>query len=180
MYNLLGTFAQRGGSIAILSDNGTEFKNTTLNEAFSNLASKEYFLTHVTPKATQELKNLHNFLKRTLAKFLESSGLEWDELPFACYCFHILLRSNWAEPPFSLMHGHEPAEGQLTHLNNCSRYSGDNKGQTILAELHKLWKHHAAYLKEICNRKDDCTPSEPTNNSKFKIRQGVMVRNHAH
>ena len=32
----------------------------------------------------------------------------------------------------------EPAEGQLTHLNDYSRYHGDNSGNIILAKLHKL------------------------------------------
>ena len=41
------------------------------------------------------------------------------------------------------MFGHEPAEGQLTHLNHCSRYYGDNDGKIMLGELYKLWKHHA-------------------------------------
>ena len=43
-----------------------------------------------------------------------------------------------------------------------------------------LWKHHAAYLRDICNRKDNCTPPKPTNNTKFEIGQTVMVRNHVH
>ena len=50
----------------------------------------------------------------------------------------------------------------------------------MLAQLYKLWKHHAAYLKEIPNRKDDYTPSKHTNNTKLKVEQAVMVRNHVH
>ena len=48
----------------------------------------------------------------------------------------------------------------------------------MLAELHKLWKHHSPYLKEICNRRDDYTPCKSKNNSKFEIGQEVMVKNH--
>ena len=68
---------------------------------------------------------------------------------------HHIPSSHGIELPFFLIFGHEPAEGHLTHLNNCSRYYRDNKGKIILAELHKLWKHHAAYLKDICYRNDD-------------------------
>ena len=50
------------------------------------------------------------------------------------------------------MFGQEPAEGQLTHLNNCSGCYRDSKGKIILEELHKLWKHHAAYFMGIGNR----------------------------
>ena len=76
------------------------------------------------------------------------------------------------------MFGNEISEGQLTHLNNCSRYYRDHKGKIILTQLHKLQKHHAAYLKKICNQKEDFTPSKPTNYAKFEIEQAVMVRNH--
>ena len=44
----------------------------------------------------------------------------------------------------------------------------DNKGKIILTEVHKLRIHHAAYLRDICNRKDDCTPLKPINNAKLK------------
>ena len=63
------------------------------------------------------------------------------------------------------MFGCEPAEDKLNHLYNYSRYYADSKGRIILAEVHKLWKDHVAYLKEIHNRKDDYTPSKPTNNA---------------
>ena len=53
------------------------------------------------------------------------------------------------------MFDNEPAEGQLAHLNNFNGYYRDCKSKIILAELHKLLKHHAAYIMEICNRKDD-------------------------
>ena len=138
----------------------------------NKLAPKDYFQPHSIPKATQESKEYTIFLKRTLSKFLESSDLEWDELlSFACYCYNIFPSNSGPEAPCSLMFGHEPAEGWLTHLNYCSRYYRDDKGNIIVAELHKLWKHDAAYLKEIHNRKDDYTPFKPENNTKFKIGQ---------
>ena len=101
-------------------------------------------------------------------------------LPFACYCYNIFPRSNGTKPPFYLLFGHEPAKGWLTHVHTCSRYYGDNKGKIILAQLYKLWKHHAAYLKEIHNRKDDYTPPNLQITLTLKIGQAVMVRNHAH
>ena len=93
----------------------------------------------------------------------------------SCYCYNIFPRGTGNESPFFLMYGPEQTEGWLTHLNNCSRYYGDNKGKVILTELHMLWKHHAAYLRDIHNRKDNCTPPKPTNITKFEIGQTVMA-----
>ena len=83
-----------------------------------------------------------------------------------CYHLHAAatvysLRSNGREPPLFLMFGHKPADGGPTQLNNCSRYYRDNKGT------------HTAYVRDICNWKDDCTPSKSTDNAKSEIGQAV-------
>ena len=96
---LAGIFAHKGGSIAIISDNGTEFKNTGLVGACEKLSIKRLFSNPFHPQGNLRIQNVHNFLKRILKKFLESSDLEWDELiPFACYCYDIFLGSNETEP----------------------------------------------------------------------------------
>ena len=99
---------------------------------------------------------------------------------FVFYCYNIFPDSDGTEPPFFLMFGCEPAKGCLTNLNNSSRYYRDSKGKIILAELHKLWKHHAAYLKEVLNRKDNYSPFKPKRNTKFKIGKAEMVKSHTH
>ena len=53
---LSGIFTHRGGTIAILSDSGTELKKnqTVLNEACNSLTSKNYLQTCFIPR---QLKN---------------------------------------------------------------------------------------------------------------------------
>ena len=92
---------------------------------------------------------------------------------------HYIPWKQWKWTNIFLMFGDEPEEDWLAHLNNCCRYYRDDKGKIILAELCKLWKHQATYLKDICNGKDNSIPSKPANNSKFEIGQVVIVRNHA-
>ena len=48
----------------------------------------------------------------------------------------------------------------------------------ILAELHKLWKHHTVYLKNIHYREDGSKPYKPRNNTTFEIGQTIMVKHH--
>ena len=60
----------------------------------NNLASKG------SPQGHSRIKNVHNFLKRTLIKFLESSDLEWvDPLPFVYYHYNIFPSSNGTDLP---------------------------------------------------------------------------------
>ena len=53
---LWGIFGHKEGSVAILSDNGREFKTLTSIRHVINSALEEYFLTCFTTKATQELE----------------------------------------------------------------------------------------------------------------------------
>ena len=106
---LSGIFTHKGGSIAILSDNGTEFKNTVLNDACVQLGIKRLFSNLFHSQGILRITNVHNFLRRTLTKFLESSDLEWDGLlAFTCYCHNIFPSSNGTKLQLFLMFGHKP------------------------------------------------------------------------
>ena len=152
---LSGILVHIGRSVAILNENGKAFKNKVLNEACNQLSIKQLFSNPFHSQGNTKVENVHNFLKWTTTKFIESSDLEWDEfLPFECYNCNIFLGSNGKESPFLLMFGWDPAEGCLTHLNNSNTYHGTNKGKIILEELHKLWKHHAGHLRELWPRRE--------------------------
>ena len=75
-----------------------------------NLELRGYSPTHSAP-SNSRIENVYNFLKQTLTTFLESSGLEWDNLLlFICNCYNIFPGSNGKESPFFLRFGHDPAE----------------------------------------------------------------------
>ena len=134
--HLSGIFSRMVASMVCLSDNGSELKNNQIN-----MVLKPY-----RPQDNSHVENLHNFLKRTLTKFLSSSDAELDRiLPFTCYC------SNTAPTVDDLR------ESILSHpWKRCSgllgsgniRYLGDDKGLVLFAELHKLWLAHAKSLQE--------------------------------
>ena len=84
---LSGILFHKGESVAILSNNSTEFKNKVLKGACDQLGIKRLFSNLFHAQGNARVENVHNFLKRKLTKFLECSDLEWDELlPFTCYC----------------------------------------------------------------------------------------------
>ena len=80
------------------------------------------------------------------------------------------------------MFGQDAAEGHLSHLNNSNRYYGTNKGNTVLEELHKLWKHHTDHLREMVKEMSMRMFKAATIAPSLKVvttGQPVMVRNHA-
>ena len=74
-----------------------------MNTFLSQLSIKQIFSNPYRPQGNSQIKNVHNFLKRTLTKFLSSFDAEWDEIfPFACYCFNTTPTADDLESPFSL------------------------------------------------------------------------------
>ena len=99
---LSGMFSHKDSSIAILSHNGTELKNTVLDDACEQFDIKRLLSCLFHTQGNLRTENVHNFLKRTLNIFLVSSDLEWDELLlFECYCYNIFPSCNGTKPPFS-------------------------------------------------------------------------------
>ena len=73
---LSGILAHKGGSMAILSYNDTEFKNKVLNMVYDQLSIKRLFYNCFHPQGNTKMENAHNFLKRALTKFLDNSNLD--------------------------------------------------------------------------------------------------------
>ena len=66
---LSGTLANKGGSVAILSNNGIEFKNKALNEACDQPGIKRLFSSLFHLQGNSRIENSHNFLKLALPSF---------------------------------------------------------------------------------------------------------------
>ena len=109
---LSGILSRAGASMVCFSDNGSGLKNTQMNTVLKHLGIKCNFSNPYRPQGNSRIKNVHNFLKRTLTKFLSSCDAEWDRiLPFACYCFNSTPTADDLESPFFLIYGRDLLEG---------------------------------------------------------------------
>ena len=126
---LPGILSRDRASMVCLLDNGSELKNSQVNTILKQLGIKHIYSNPYRPQGNSRIKNLHNFLKRTLTKFLSSLDAEWDKvLPFACYCFNLTPTSDHLESLFLLIHGRDPLEGCARLLGSGdTRYMGNEK-----------------------------------------------------
>ena len=86
---LSGILSRAGASMVCLLDNCSELKNSQMNTILKQLGIICIYSNPYRPQGNSRIENVHNFLKRTLTKFLSSSDTKWDKvLPFACYCFN--------------------------------------------------------------------------------------------
>ena len=173
--------SRAGASIVCLSDNGSELKNSQMNTVLEQLGIKHIYSNPYRPQGNSHIENMHNFLKRTLTKFLSSSHAEWDKiLPFTCYCFNLTPTADELESPFFLIHGRGPLKGhaRLLDFGNI-RYMGDDSRLILFAELCKLWLSHTKSLQE--NRLLKTETLEQNKHFKshnFKVGQLIAVKNH--
>ena len=109
---LSGILSRARASMVCLSDNGSELKNSQMNTVLKQLGIKRIYSNPYRPQGNSRIENVHNFLERTLTKFLSSSDAKWDKvLPFTCWCFNSTPTSDNLEIPFFLIHGRDPLEG---------------------------------------------------------------------
>ena len=178
---LSGILSSAGASMVCLLDNGSELKNSQINTVLKQLGIKGIYSNPYRPQGNSQIKNVHNFLKRMLTKFLSSLDAKWNKvLPFACYCFNSTPTSDNLESPFFLIHGRDSLEG-CTRLFGSGdiRYVSDDKGLILFAKLCKLWLTYAKSLQE--NRLLKTNTLEHNKNFKshhFKVGQLVAVKNH--
>ena len=70
-------YCQFGGSIKILSDNGTEFKNKLIEEVSKELGVG--YKIYSPPQSNGRIESFHYFLKACIAKHI-APQLEWDDI----------------------------------------------------------------------------------------------------
>ena len=137
-------------SMVCLLDNGSELKNRQMNTVLKQLGIKCRYSNPYRPQGNSRIENVHNFLKRTLTKFLSNLDAKWDKvLLLACCCFNSTPTSDTLESLFFLIHGRDPLEG-CTGLFGAGdiRYMGDEKGLILFTKLRKLWLTHTESLQE--------------------------------
>ena len=102
-------YARFGGSLKILSDNGTEFKNKLFEQVGKELGVEYKLYTLPYHSASNgHIEGFHVFLKACIAKHI-APQLEWDVLiPLACAAYNFIPNEHSKESPFFLMFGRDP------------------------------------------------------------------------
>ena len=116
-------YSKFGGSLKILSDNGTEFKNKIFEQVAKELGVVyKLYTPPYHPASNGRIEGFHAFLKACISKHV-SPQLEWDALiPLACAAYNFLPNEHSKESPFFLMFGRDPVLPLNTLLEPKIRY----------------------------------------------------------
>ena len=130
-----------GGSVKIMTDNGTEFKNKLFKEVIKKLGTE--FSIHSPPyrlKSNGKIEGFHRFLKACISKHI-NHRLEWDELtPMATACYNFFPNCNARESAFFVMFGRDPIHKLNMSLHSARRYFHDDNGLPNLEALKNIYQ----------------------------------------
>ena len=118
-------YSKFGGSINILSDNGTEFKNKIFEQVAKELGVVHKIYTPpYHPASNGRIERFHAFVKACISKHI-APQLEWDDLvPLACASYNFIPNEHSKESSFFLMFGRDPVLPLNTLLEPKIRYRG--------------------------------------------------------
>ena len=130
-----------GGSMKILTDNGTEFKNEVFKEVLQKLGTEK--LIHSPPYRPQSngrIEGFHRYLKACIAKHVRN-GLEWDQIMAMATAAY-----NYFPNMSALMYGRDPVNKLSSILNAPRRYLCDDAGLPDLEALKNMYQMVAQQL----------------------------------
>ena len=154
-------YSKFGGSLKILSDNGTEFKNKIFEQVAKELGGVyKIYTPPYHPASNSRIEGFHAFLKACISKHI-SPELEWDDLvPLACAAYNFMPNEHSKESPFFLMFGRDPVLPLNTLLEPKIRYMGNDINMISLETMKNLYEIVATNLK-LAREKGDPQEQPP-------------------
>ena len=123
----------------ILSNNGTEFKNSLMDQVLQQLGIDRIFSTPYNPQSNGKLEVFHTYLKPTLKKFCKKDPTNWDKyLNQVLASYRITPNLATAESPFFLVYGRDPNLSLHQLLKPMQHFLGDPDSGMLNLEIHRL------------------------------------------
>ena len=169
-------YTKFGGSLKILSDNGTEFKNKIFEQIAKELGVVyKLYTPPYHPASNGRIEGFHAFLKACISKDI-SPQLEWYDLePLACAAYNFIPNEHSKESPFFPMFGRDRILPLNTLLEPKIRYMGDDKNIISLETMKNIYEVAATNLKLASEKRD---PQEQPPPTKLQPGDTVLIQNH--
>ena len=170
-------YAKFGGSLKILSDNRTEFKNQLFEKIAKELGVKyKIYTAPYRPSSNGRIEGFHNFLKACISKHV-SSQLDWTSvIPLACAAYNFLPNEHSKECPFFLMFGRDAVLALNSLLSPQMRYLGNDLTVLSLEVLKNMFHIATENLHRACMHHDSTLPKQLPHH--FTEGDTVLIKNH--
>ena len=170
-------YAKFGGSLKILSDNGTEFKNQLFEKIAKELGVKhKIYMAPYQPSSNGHIEGFHNFLKACICKHV-SPQFDWTSvIPLACVAYNFLPNEHSKESPFFLMFGRDAVLPLNSLLSPPMHYLGNDLNVLSLEALKNMFHIATENLHHACNHCDSTLPKQLPHH--FTEGDTILIKNH--
>ena len=155
-------YSRFGGSLKILNDNGTEFKNKLFEQVAKELGVEHKLYTPpYHPASNGQIKGFHAFIKACIAKHV-APQLEWDVLVhLACATYNFIPNEHSKVSPFFLMFGRDSILPLNTLLGPKLRYHGNDINILSLEAMKNMFEIATTNLKMAQEKRDPENDPKP-------------------
>ena len=169
-------YTKFGGSLKILSDNGTEFENQLFTDVTTELGVEyKIYTPPYHPQSNGRIEGFHHFLKACISKHI-SPTMEWDDvILLACAAYNFLPNEHSKESPFFLMLGREARIPLNTMLQSQIRYLGNDENILSIQALKNIYQLVAENLQKARKR---MAPANFPQTSTLKTEDFIMIKDH--
>ena len=93
----------------ILTDNGTHFTATMMNELIKQIGATHLYSTPYHPQTNGQIERYNSTMDAKIATLSNSRKTDWDDqLPFVTFNYNTSIHSSTKQIPFEMMYGRAP------------------------------------------------------------------------
>ena len=173
---LKNIYAKFGGSLLMLTDNGSEFISKIFKKVLLELGTEQIFSSPHHPQGNGRIENFHRFLKACISKMV-NQDMEWDDVTdLATASYNFMPNTQSKESAHYLMFGRDPITNLTKLLLPSIRYAGDERGLLQLDVLRGAYALAAHNLKVARERQKEPFSVKPEPH--YKVGDLVLLRNY--
>ncbi|CAM4953207.1 unnamed protein product [Rotaria socialis] len=160
----------------ILTDNGTHFTSSLMNELFKCIGTTHLYSTPYHPQTNGQIERYNSTVDAKIAALSNLRKTDWDDqLPFVTFNYNTSIHSSTKQVPFQMMYGRIPVlpfdyQKDNVILSHDSEHV--NKLNQFLQKLNEQAKIHIIKNQERYKQRYDTHRSNPS----YKIGDLVLVK----
>ncbi|CAF1257181.1 unnamed protein product [Rotaria sordida] len=152
----------------ILTDNGTHFTSTLMNELIKQIGSTHLYSTPYHPQSNGQVERYNSTMDAKIAALSNIQKTDWDDqLPFVTFNYNTSIHSSTKQIPFEMMYGRTPILPFDYQEDNVTIQYDDehvNKLNQFLTKLNEQARINIIKNQERYKQRYDTNRSDPSYN----------------
>jgi transposase InsO family protein len=160
----------------ILTDNGTHFTSSMMNELIKHVGATHLYSTPYHPQTNGQVERYNSTMDAKIAALSNFRKTDWDDqLSFVTFNYNTSIHSSTKQVPFEMMYGRTPIlpfDHQDTHVTLSYDPGYSKKLNHYLSSLNKQAKQNIITNQQSYKQRYDVNRADPS----YKINDLVLMK----